>query len=119
MKTKVTASNDTVLEVGKKYTREDWDEEQYITILAIGEAKIFSVDYTGLEEIWSINTDFLPYEEPKTKPFEGYQKWYVLYYDGTMMVKYGKSITQIKGSSMYIDAIYTEKEVKELGLKID
>ena len=115
---KTTASNGTVLQVGKKYKIEGLLGIEYVEILDIGINEAWTVNSNGGKYSYSINQDWFPYEEPKQKPFEKYQKFNVLYHDGTIMEKFGLNKEQIQRSSTYINKVYTVEEVKELGLKI-
>ena len=78
MKTTATASNGTILEIGKKYGLFEYTKGTYVEVLAIGKNKVFLRTNNGYEITQDINQDWLPYEEPQPKPFEGYQKWYCI-----------------------------------------
>jgi hypothetical protein len=115
------ASNGTVLEVGKKYSQnyDDIKNKRFVEMLYIGENRLFGINEEGEELSYNIlSYSWLPYEEPQPKLFEGYQKWYVLYQDGTIMEKYGKTKEKIRTSSYHILNVYDQSEILELGLKL-
>lgn len=112
---KTTASNGTVLEVGKTYTATDWKKNEYIKMLAIGKKIIFVEKFESngdcYETSLALYSDWIPYKEPQAKPFEGYQKWYCVY-NGIRIV-----YAEIK-PIMHTGDCYSESEIIELGLKI-
>ena len=115
---KTTASNGTVLELGKKYCISEWKEDGwanygYIKIIAFGKVNVFGETEEGYEIVLDLTKNFLPYEEPQPKPFEGYQKWYEKYENGLMQVCYSKG-RPVNHNITY----YSESEIIELGLKI-
>lgn len=117
----ITLRNGTTLKVGGLYKVNSWKKNEYIKILAIGKTKMFIIDDTEQEDIWTIDFDdeWLPYEpKEETKPLERYQKFYVIYFDKTLMEKYGISKDKIKVSSNNIANVYSEQEAIDLGLKI-
>ena len=60
--------NGTVLEVGKKYTLERWeDTEMYLECLAIGNDAWFWRDQDGVEMHSVIDDEWLLYEEKKER----------------------------------------------------
>ncbi len=112
---KTTASNGTVLEVGKKYYLENWTTRKWIDIIdiSIEEREMWTIDDKGLKCSYETGHKYLPYEEPKPKPFEGYQKWYEKYDNGLMQVCYSK-LRPVNINITY----YSEQEAIEAGLKI-
>jgi hypothetical protein len=103
---KTTASNGTVLEVGKKYRRSIWSKDNYLIVQFIGKVNFFAD-----EKAYPIKDAWIPYEEPLPKPFEGYQKWYCIH-NGIRIVYAEIRPVMIVGSCL------TESEIIELGLKI-
>ena len=67
--TTATASNGTILEVGKKYFLENRINPKWIQILDISEHNIemWTMDNSTVKTVYSIEHDWLPYE-PKEEP---------------------------------------------------
>ena len=61
---KVTLSNGTVLEVGKRYTNGKHHFAQLQTVVAIVEDRIWMINEDGEDDIESINDKWIPYTEP-------------------------------------------------------
>jgi len=108
---KTTASNGTILEIGKKYRIKGLLGIEYVEILDIGYDEAWTVNTNSGKYSYKINQDWLSYEEPLPKPFEGYQKWYCIH-NGIRIVYAEIRPVMIVGSCL------TESEIIELGLKI-
>ncbi len=113
---KTTASNGTVLEVGKKYRIDGLIGIKFIEILDIGINEVWTANSNEGKYSYSIDKIFIPYKEPQPKPFEGYQKWYIHNTaDNTINCIFAENNPVTVNN---VVTAYTEQEAKELGLKI-
>jgi len=70
MRTEVKLENGTILKVGKTYTQFGWTKEERITVTAVGNLFFLANDSLGYEDDYSIEDNWLHYEEEET------EKWF-------------------------------------------
>jgi hypothetical protein len=70
MRTEVKLENGTVLRVGETYLVDGWSDEERVKISVVGDTKFLAHTINGWEEVYHIEEDWIPYEEPKK------DKWY-------------------------------------------
>jgi hypothetical protein len=116
---KTTASNGVELVIGKKYKRKGWTEDDFIEVLDIGILMMWCKNSSGNKTTFEIDTNWLPYEDPQTKPFEKYQKYFICLDREVIKIEYmtTEKAEELKSKS-HIGGVYTESEIIELGLKL-
>lgn len=65
MRTEVKLKNGTVLRAGETYLIDGWSDEERIKINIVGDTKFLAYTINGWEEMYDIEEDWIPYEEPK------------------------------------------------------
>jgi hypothetical protein len=70
MRPEVKLENGTVLRVGETYLVDGWSDEERVKISVVGDTKFLAHTINGWEEVYHIEEDWIPYEEPKK------DKWY-------------------------------------------
>ena len=53
------------LEIGKKYTDEDWDKKNWVKIIDIASDRFWGITQDGAKDSWDIDDNWMPYDEPK------------------------------------------------------
>ena len=121
MKTTATASNGTILEIGKKYYANDFKSKEWIEIIDISleENEIWAIDSNGIKSSYLIYYNWFRYKETQPNPFEGYQKFFIHLDSNRIKTEYipFEAAQELKRKS-HILGVYTEQEAIELGLKI-